>query len=121
MNINELFNFVDSVKPSAFDDETKMVWLNELEAMIQTEVYLKAEPELYKNDDEELHLMPPYDSVYRYYLQAMIDFHNGEYDKYNATYEMFNEKYGDFEVWYTTHFPTVGSIVRGVTIGGDVT
>ena len=95
MNINELFNFVDSVKPNAFDDETKMVWLNELEAMIQMEVYLKAEPELYKNADEELHLMPPYDSVYRYYLQAMIDFHNGEYDKYNATYEMFNEKYGE--------------------------
>lgn len=117
MKVNELFNFIDNVKPSGFDDDVKLVWLNELEAAIQTEVYLKTSFELYNNIADELKLLPPHDSIYRYYLQAMIDFHNGEYDRYNSTYEMFNAKWKEFEKWYCTHYPTVGSLKRGETRG----
>lgn len=121
MNINALFDHVESVKPSAFSREDMMVWLNDVEAMIQSEVLLKREPELYENEDEELRWPQPHDGMYRYYLMAMIDFHNGEYDKYDATYAMFNSKYDDFKRWHTTHYPTYGSIEWGVTKGGDVT
>lgn len=115
MTVDELFRYIDDIKPNAFDERAKLVWLNELEAMIQQEVFLIETPELYISISETLKLTEPHDSVYRYYMQAMVDFHNGEYDKYNATYEMFNAKWKNMEMWHSTHYPTVGSLVRGTT------
>ena len=119
--VQEIIGRVDDVKPNAYSNAQKVAWLNELEGNIQLEIYLKKVDELTRletvNDDL---LVPfPFDSIYNYYLQAMIDFHNGEYDRYENTYAMYNSKLEDYMVWYTTHYPTVGSIVRGVTEGGN--
>lgn len=122
MTVNSLFDFVDMVKPNAFDNADKMRWLNQLEGELQTEVFLIKEPKLYEREDETLHLRAPWDMLYEYYLTAMIDFWNGEYDKYNTTMQMYNDKYDAFRVMITTHFPTVDSVVWGyMTSGGEMT
>ena len=105
MTVSELIAYVDSVKPNAFSDSDKLVWLNEIEARIQTEVMLRWQGEmeqytLPEDKDTELLLSPPHTAVYRYWLQSMIDFENGEYDKYQNTMQMFNSFYGEFMRWY---------------------
>ena len=41
MTIKECLDYVDEIKPNAFSDETKTVWLNEAEGMVQTEILLR--------------------------------------------------------------------------------
>lgn len=117
MIVQDAINRVDRIKPNAFTDEDKMLWLDSLEGMIQSEIYLRCPETIVriKSLEDALSAPFPYDALYDLYLQAMIDFHNGEYDKYNTTYAMFNSKWEDFSVWYTTHYPTIGSVMFGNT------
>lgn len=50
----------------------------------------------------ELLVSPPHSKVYWTYLTAMIDYANGEYDKYNNTRTMYNEDMGEFMRWFAT-------------------
>ena len=55
----------------------------------------------------------PHDKLYRTYLSAMIDFANGEYDKYNNSMILYNKQYGDFVNWYArTYAPADGEAVE---------
>lgn len=105
MTVSELIAYVDSVKPNAFSDSDKVLWLNEIEARVQLEVMLRWPGEVIQyalpgDKDAELLLSPPHTAVYRYWLQAMIDFENGEYEKYQNTSEMFNAAWGAFVAWF---------------------
>ncbi|MHB1153999.1 MAG: hypothetical protein ACYCWE_20760 [Eubacteriales bacterium] len=42
----------------------------------------------------------PFDKLYRSYLCAMIDFANGEYDRYNNSMQMFNKQLSELTGWY---------------------
>ncbi len=48
MTIRELFDYVDEIKPNAFSDNTKTVWLNEVEGKVQTEIFLLNEAEIFE-------------------------------------------------------------------------
>ncbi len=45
-------------------------------------------------------VLAPFDKVYRSYLCAMIDYANGEYDRYNNSMQMFNRQLSEFTGWY---------------------
>lgn len=47
MTIKECFDYVDEIKPNAFSNTTKTVWLNEVEGMVQTEIFLLSETECF--------------------------------------------------------------------------
>lgn len=114
MTIRELFDYVNSVKPNAFTEADMLVWLNDLEARLQLEVLLRwpgevARYRLPEDRETELLLEPPHTAVYRYWLQAMIDFENGEYGKYQNTMEMFNAAWDAFTAWFAeTYRPADG-------------
>lgn len=120
MTIKDVIDHVDKVKPNGFSADDKIKWLAELEGKIQTEILLIPLDELVKPEtmSDELIVPYPYDSIYNFWLQAMVDFHNGEYDRYDNTYAMFNEKWKEYARWRTTHYPTKGDLARGVTMGG---
>lgn len=42
MTIKEIIAFVDDIKPNAFSNRQKTVWLNEVEGLVQTDVFLLA-------------------------------------------------------------------------------
>ncbi len=48
MTIKALFDYVDEIKPNAFSDATKTVWLNEVEGMVQTEAFLWHDSECFQ-------------------------------------------------------------------------
>ena len=46
----------------------------------------------------------PHDKIYAAYLTAMIDYANGEYNKYQNTMQMFNGYWGEYCRWYARTF-----------------
>ena len=38
MTIKELFDYVDEIRPNSYGNQTKMVWVNEIEGAVQTEI-----------------------------------------------------------------------------------
>lgn len=107
MKIREALAFVDSVKPNAYTDEQKLRWLNDCEGMVQTQVLLFAPHEIIVYslpDDENVEMIvnKPHDKLYLSYLYAMIDYANGEYNKYANSMQMFNSDFSEFMRWFAT-------------------
>jgi len=101
MSLEELFAYVGDVKPHAFSETVLTMWLNEIETRLQREVLLLDPVELmaYRWPEDRktvLLLDPPHDAIYRHYLEAMIDYANGEYSKYQNTMEMCNDRWDAF-------------------------
>ena len=104
MKVTEAITFADSLKPNAFTEEQKLVWLNELEGRIQSLIHNVKPEELMKytlpDDEETAMIVPaPYDNVYWKWLCAMIDYANGEYDKYTNAQIVANDAYLDYAKW----------------------
>lgn len=118
MKIRNVIRYVDAIKPNAFGDEVKVQWINEAEGYVQTDVMMLALSDVVQYDpeqhmDAELLVKPPHDKLYAVYLCAMVDFANGEYDKYANTMQMYNEFLGEYIKWYTMNFrPADGRCVR---------
>lgn len=109
MTLSEVIAKVDEIKPNAFSNEAKTAWMNEAEGMVQTEVFLLAPEEIItydyaKDKDTELLVQSPHDKLYPSYLTAMIDFANGEYNKYQNTMQMFNSHFGEFMRWFALNY-----------------
>lgn len=107
MTLSELFGYVDEIKPNAFSNERKTVWLNELEARIQRDVLLRWPGGMVRYRwPEDAGASPlldaPDDAVYRHWLEAMIDYANGEYDKYQSTSAIFNRMWDEFVCRFAT-------------------
>ena len=134
MNVIDAIHMADSLKPNAFTLEQKLIWINELEGNIQTLIHgvdpslaAPTEPEdgmeeaavpasagevrtliqyALPDDDETILLAPaPYDGLYWKHLCAMIDYANGEYDKYAASQAVANAAYKDYAKWYIRVHP----------------
>lgn len=55
---------------------------------------------LFDGSEAELIVKSPHDKIYAAYLIAMIDFANGEYNKYQNTFAMFNNFWGEYCRWF---------------------
>lgn len=118
MKLKDVISRVDGMKPNAFSNEVKVGWVNELENMVQTEIFLLAPEEMVeytweKNAESELLVKTPYSKLYWIYLSAMIDFTHGEYKKYEKTMELFNTWLMEYQSWYARNFrPADGGAVQ---------
>ena len=191
MTIQQLFDYVDEVKPNTYTNAVKTVWLNEVEGKVQTEVFLLNDKDCFaynysatvttpitfpdehtigiadksvmrqfrpggkitmtgtgiytgnsltnaviqrvnadglvfsetftETGDTEVSTQLafdgsscvllvefPHDKLYREYIKARIDYENGEYDKYSATMEMFNNFWGEFMRWFAKTYCPAG-------------
>lgn len=113
MKIIEAINRIDSLKHNTFKESDKVAWLSELDSMVKVEVIDTHNDEVTFNgyDDltepqTELLIPAPYDKAYLLWMEAQIDYYNGEYDKYNNAMEMFQTAYEGFKNYYNrTHMP----------------
>ncbi len=116
MKLREAIERADEVKPNAFTEKRKTEWLQELDGRIAADVFLLSKPELDQiryswpeDGDTELLVDPPHDAMYTVYLMAMIDFYNGEYQRYQNTSAMYSAMYSDFVTWFArTYDPAQG-------------
>ena len=109
MTIQEAITYANAVKPNAFDNDTLTRWLNEVEGMVQTQALLLRTEAIitytYEKDANTTMLVrPPHDKLYPAYLEARIDFANGEYEKYQNTSQVFNTFFNEFMRWYAMNY-----------------
>lgn len=116
MTINDLITEVDDLKTNQYSDEQKVRWINEIEGRILDEIIRNRKiredeeipDEVYYDEeidmDTELIVKEPYSDLYKYYLFSMIDLSNEEYDRYQNSAVLFNNRYQSFaDYWYRTH------------------
>ena len=128
ITLGELIAEVRALKPGcAFDDKQLLSWVNEIEGMVQTEVMLLSvddlviygETQCEEHDADEgcmtheLLVAFPHSKLYRSYLMAMIDFANGEYDKYQNSMAMFNAHWSEFVKWFARNYRPADMKRRG--------
>ena len=115
MTIAEVISKVDALKPNTYTPEDKIGWLSNLDARVKTQVIDAHEHHdhiyFYGYDDmtdqeTELLVGSPFDEMYLRWLEAMIDYHNSDDDRYNNAIILFNNIYENFKRHYTrTHKP----------------
>lgn len=118
MTVDEVLKNVDEARPNDYGAERKLKWLQTFEAELKTMVLLEEEVSVPVTGTDELCLEAPWDSLYELWLIAMIEYYNGEYDRYDNSYALFNKQYGKYKKMRTTFYPTKGNIERGVVRGG---
>lgn len=107
--LRQVIDFVEGIKPSAYSEEIKTEWINEIEGAIQSEIFLFGVDDIVRYDwetcaDHELLVRAPYHEVYYNYLYAKIDFANEEYERYQNSMEMFEESLSRFRKWYILNY-----------------
>lgn len=109
MTINEAITQIDSLKVNTYTPADKIGWLSRVDTMIKKNIidtHEGAETVLFagyteETDPETVLLVPaPYDELYIRYLEAQIDYTNGEYAKYNNSITMFNSAYEAYANFY---------------------
>ena len=109
MKINEAINRLDALKFNTYDQSEKIDWLSRLDSMVKKQIIDTHEGSDavsfggYTDDtplDTVLLVPAPYDEVYLRWLEAQIDYHNGEYDKYNNAIIMFNTAFEAYAAYY---------------------
>ena len=115
MTIAEVISKVDALKPNTYEPEDKIGWLSTLDHRVKSQIIDAHECNEHiiffgydsLNDmDTELLVPAPYDEMYLRWLEAMIDYHNSEDDRYNNAIILFNNAYEGYKKHYTrTHMP----------------
>ena len=120
MTIIEAINRIDSLKPNNYTQEDKLFWLSNLDGIIKTEIidtHEGSENVTFNGYDvdtalDTVLLVPvPYDDIYLKWLEAQIDYTNGETQRYENSMIAFNNAYETFQRFYNrTHMPKSKSI-----------
>ena len=116
MKVSDMVAHVDKLKPNRFSLDEKYRWLTDIDGMIVRELIethenspLHGEFAGYipgRDDDKDLIVPAPYDSLYRWYLESQIDLANMEIGKYNNAKNLFNQAYLTYTDHYNrTHMP----------------
>lgn len=115
MTIMEAIGRLDALKFNTYTQADKIEWLSRLDSTIKKQIfdtheggkcisfngYTEATPV-----DTVLLVPAPFDEVYLRWMEAQIDYHNGEYDKFNASIIMYNTAYEAFANYYKReHMP----------------
>ncbi len=105
MILSDVLRQADEFSPNTFSDELKVSFLNEAEGLVQTNVLLLAVEDIItytwpEDQNTELIVRPPHDKLYRTYVAALIDFANGEYNRYQNKMQMFNAHFSEYMGWF---------------------
>jgi hypothetical protein len=115
MKLREAIERIDSLKHNTFTQGEKVEWLNRLDGLVKTQIidtHEGAEEVEFsgyserENMETELLVPAPYDDVYMRWLEAQIDYYNGEIARYNNSMAMYQAAFDDYERFYNrTHMP----------------
>ena len=108
MTIGEAITRIDLQKQNTCTRQEKLDWLSELDGLLRTQVLSPQDPRLpvqlpYEDpvaDTAELLAPPPYDGMYLWWLEARIDYQNGEFIRFNNAMELFRAMFRDHAAWY---------------------
>ena len=98
MKVEKIISVFDSIKENNVNDDTKLMWLNDVDGRIACEIHRKKAEEFIPlvGGDDELALPEPYSRMYILYLGAMIAFQGGEYSLYNRTMLEYEAAFSEY-------------------------
>lgn len=114
MKVREAIDRIDSLKHNTYTNCEKVDWLNRLDGMIKREIIDTHEGgefvpfEGYSENDMEAELLigSPYDEMYIRFMEAQIDYYNGEIGRYNNSMMMYQAAYDAYQRFYNrVHMP----------------
>ena len=115
MTIMDAIYRIDAIKPNSYSQSEKIKWLSTLDGTVKSEIidtHEGGEGVVFGGYDENTELSivllipAPYDDIYLRWLEAQIDYANGEYGKFNNSIAMYNTAYVAFTNYYNrTHMP----------------
>lgn len=102
----EIIARVDDRKPNSYSQQAKFQWLTDLNGKIAADAFLMSPakirelPRKYPEDmDREPLVLYPHDDLYDAFLEAKIDYANGDYSDYQNRMEGYNGLYSNFRLW----------------------
>lgn len=112
MTIDQAITAIDGLKYNTYTREEKLLWLSEMEGRIHRELM-----ETHDDGPEEpfqpftpdtpgateLAAPWPYDKLYIHQLEMMMDYHNGEMERYNNAARMLSAVYSAYSRFYNRH------------------
>ena len=121
MKIKDAINQIDGQKHNTYSQAEKIAWLSRLDSMVKRliidaheggeEVTFSGYDE--KSDlDTELLVPAPFDEMYIRWLEAQIDYTNGEYDKYNNSILMYQTAYDGYANYYRRYHMPLGKKIK---------
>lgn len=114
MTIMEAINTTDNLKHNTYTYDDKVKWLARLDGRVKREILDTHEGRKhhfwpYDNETDpsaELLIPEPFDEIYLRWLEAQIDYANGEYSKYNNSIDVFNALWQNYVNYYNrNHLP----------------
>lgn len=117
MTIIEAVNKIDALKPNNYTTENKVAWLSTIDGIIKSEIIDTHEGgdkvtftgyDANTPNDTVLLVPAPYDDIYIRWLEAQIDYNNGEYGRYSNSMTMYNSAYSNYERYYNRNNMPLG-------------
>ena len=103
MTPNKVIEQVDAKRPNTYSEEDKLSWISEVDGMVRRLVLQEPQAEPYKypeDGDTELLIPAPFDGLYAFYVEAMIDYYNREFQNYNNSVQMFSTRFDEYRKAY---------------------
>lgn len=117
MTIIEAIEALDSAKNNAYTRSEKLAWLDRLDR--QVKLFMDGyenSPEFagytLDTDPDTVLLIPaPFDEAYLRYMEAQMDYLNGEFTRFNNAISLHSALMAAFENFYNrTHLPRTGTL-----------
>lgn len=114
MKVREAIDRVDSLKHNTYTYGEKVDWLSRLDGIIKDQIIdtHESDDEVYfygyteKDMETTLLVSAPYDEMYIRWLEAQIDYYNGEIARYNNSMMMYQAAFDDYQRFYNRkHMP----------------
>lgn len=122
MTVPEVLMEIGRVKPHQYTPDTLTRWLSELDGRVWEDLLSNYLPEEqkpafpYSGGDALTQLLIPFphDDIYIKWLTAQIDFHNGDFERYNNAMMMWQEQYQGYLDSYTRSHKGKAVYISGV-------
>ena len=121
MKIIEAIDTIDHQKHNTYSEKEKIGWLSRLDSMVKRliiDTHEGGEEITFTGYDEntdletELLVPAPFDEMYIRWLEAQIDYTNGEYDKYNNSILMYQSAYDGYANYYNRNNMPKGKKIK---------
>ena len=89
LKIRDVLTQVDDLLPNQYTVQQKQRWAEQAEGLVITEILGEKMPEE-MTENTVLSAQPPYDEMYRHYVEAQIHYANDEIERYNNAAAAWN-------------------------------
>jgi hypothetical protein len=121
MKLREAIDRIDSLKHNTYTTAEKVEWISRLEGLVKNQIIDTHEDgeniefngyTVEADMEKELLIPAPYDDAYIKWLEAKIDYYNGEIARYNNSVMMYQAVYDSYQRYYNRNHMPKGQIFK---------